>query len=88
MGQTVVLKLVLIGAPLFLLRLFNLFHSVICSMSISTLNRRVSNPFQRCIPLSELSPLCSAQMPLRVQRRCRAVKVQTSVMTQLCGPVQ
>lgn len=59
----------------FLLRLLNLFHSVIRSMSISTLNRSVSNPFQRCIPISDLSPLCSAQMPLRVQRRCCDVKV-------------
>lgn len=89
MGQTVVFKLVLIGAPLFLLCLFNLFHSVICSTSISTLNRRVSNPFWRCIPLSELSPLCSPQMPLRVQHCCCDVEVQTSVMmTQLCGAVK
>lgn len=81
MGQTVVFNLVLNGAPLFLLRLFNLSHSVISFMSISTFNRGVSNPFQRCIPLSELSPLCSARMPLRVQRRRSDVGVQTSVMT-------
>lgn len=73
-------KLVLLGPPLFLFRLLGSFHSVICSVSISALNRRVSNPFQCRIPLSELSPLCSARMPLRVPHCCCDVKV-----SDLCG---
>lgn len=68
-------KLVLMGPPLFLFRLLDLFHSVIRSVSICALNRGVSNPFQCRIPLSELSPLCSAQMPLWVQHCCCDVKV-------------